>query len=371
MVAQYPPTATPKTSTSGYSVTKLAASHFRKILLIKPSSLGDCLHALPVLNALHHALPDAQIHWLINQQYADLFKNHPAIQSLVIFHRQRFHSRTTILSFLEEIAQLVAKLRSERFDLVIDLQGLFRSALMSRATAARVRLGLANVREWAQLFYTHQLQPPPANIHAVDRYMRTLDTLGIPSDQRDFSFPIDPQAAHSVDKLLTRAGLPAPHKFVLVIPGARWLSKRWAPHRFAQVIDHLQNQLSLPCVLTGTSDETQLCAQIAQDCKSKPANFAGRTSLVELAALTNRCELVLGHDSGTIHLAVALSKPLVCIIGPTDPSLTGPYGREDSILKADVPCAPCRLTVCEKNECMESITVHSVVAKIRSLLPTR
>ena len=343
-------------------------AQFRKILLIKPSSLGDCLQALPVLNALHQALPGARIHWLINQQYADLFRGHPALEGLVLFHRERFRSGSGVVSFLEEISELCAKLRSERFDLVIDLQGLLRSALMAQGTGARVRLGLSDAREWAGVFYTHQVQPQPGDIHAVDRYMRSLETLGIASDKRDFWLPIDPQAAERIDELLSRAGLGGSQRFVLVIPGARWQSKRWGGDRFAEVIDRIQDQLSLPCVLGGAADERELCGEIAQGCKSEPVNFAGRTSLVELAALTNRCELVLGHDSGTIHLAVALGKALTCIIGPTDPTRTGPYGREDSIVRAEVPCAPCRLTVCAKNECMSSISVQSVLSKVRSLL---
>ena len=343
-------------------------AQFRKILLIKPSSLGDCLQALPVLNALRKALPVAKIVWLINREYADLLRKHPALDGLILFEREHFRSAQWDISFFREVFELSRKLRAERFDLVIDLQGLFRSALMSQGTGARVRLGLWDAREWARAFYTHRVELQPTDAHAVDRYMRCLEMLGIAWKKPDFWLPIDRVADAEVDRMLERAQLGSSQRFVLVVPGARWQSKRWRAERFAEVIDRIEDELSLPCVLAGAGGEVELCREVAGGCKSKPVNLAGRTSLVQLAALTSHCELVLGHDSGTIHLAVALGKPLACIIGPTDPNRTGPYGRSDSIVRAEVPCAPCRLSVCADNKCMSLISVESVFAKVRSLL---
>ncbi len=351
-------------------MSTLRAAQFRKILLIKPSSLGDCLQALPVLNALRKALPVAKIVWLINREYADLLRGHPALDGLILFHREYFRLGHGDLSCVKEVFELARKLRGQRFDLVIDLQGLFRSALMSYGTGAGVRMGLWDAREWAGAFYTHRVELQPTDTHAVDRYMRCLEMLGITWKKPDFWLPIDPRAVGEVNRMLERAQLGSSQRFVLVVPGARWQSKRWPAERFAKVIDRIQDELSLPCVLAGAGGEVGLCREIAGGCKSKPLplNLAGETSLVQLAALISRCELVLGHDSGTIHLAVALGKPLTCIIGPTDPNRTGPYGRSDSIVRVEVPCAPCRLSVCTDNKCMNLISVESVFAKVRSLL---
>ncbi len=352
-------------------MSTLKAAQFQRILLIKPSSLGDFLQALPVLNALRRALPSARIHWLINRQYADLLREHPALDGVIIFNREYFRSGYSDLSFVKEVFELSRRLRAGRFDLVIDLQGLFRSALMSRGTGARVRLGLSDAREWAGAFYTHRIELPATDLHAADRYMRCLGMLGIASQERDFSLPINRTAAAEVDQMLQRLGLDTRERFVLVVPGARWQSKRWLAERFAEVIDRIRDEVSLACVLGGAPSEAGLCRKVAESCKSKPINLAGETSLVQLAALMNRCELVLGHDSGTIHLAVALGKPLTCIIGPTDPNRTGPYGRSDSIVRAEVSCAPCRLRVCGDNKCMRLISVESVFTKVKSLLPSQ
>lgn len=349
----------------------LGLAKFQKILLIKPSSLGDCLHALPILNALRRARPDAKIVWLINREYADLLRAHPALDELIIFHREYFRFGRGDLAFVKEIFRLSRTLRAQRFDLVIDLQGLFRSALMSRFTGAPVRLGLWDAREFAAAFYTHRTEPDRANVHAVDRYMDCLKMLGIDSKERNFWLPIDRRALGQVDQILAQAQLGPSQNFVLIVPGARWQSKRWPGEQFSKVIDRIQAQLSLPCVLAGAPGEVDLCQKIANGCrKAKPLILAGKTSVVQLAALISRCELVLGHDSGTIHLAVALDKPLACIIGPTDPKLTGPYGRGDSIIRVEVPCAPCRLSQCADNKCMHLISVESVFDKVRSLLST-
>ena len=352
-------------------MSHLEAKKFRRILLIKPSSLGDCLHGLGVLNALRRAMPEAKISWLINSEYAEIIESHPALDEVIRFDRGRFSTRGPRRGAVKEIFSLWGKLRGGRFDLVIDLQGLLRSGIMAAATGADVRLGLADARELAGLFYTHRAQLKNTDVHAVDRYMRCLEALGIRGDERDFSLPAEAKASDEVEQMLAEAGLGVNEKFVLVSPGARWESKRWSIDKFAKVIDGIREEMSLGCVLAGSGKERQLCERLAGMCDSEPVNLAGRTSLEQLGALVNRSELVLGHDSGTIHLAVAMNKPLVCIIGPTDPKRTGPYGRNDSIVSANVECAPCRRSVCADDRCMRLIGAETVLAKVKTLLSAK
>ena len=349
-------------------MSTIKAGRFRRILLVKPSSLGDCLQALPVLNALRKALPNARIVWLVNSEYADILRNHPALDDLILFPRRLFRARQVGVAPCKEVFALWSRLYAERFDLVIDLQGLLRSGVMTLATGAPIRLGLSDARELAGVFYSQRVHLKPTDVHAVDRYMCCLELLGIRSDQRDFSLPIEPDVSAELDRILAQADLSRPDKFVLVTPGARWQSKCWPAERFASVIDRISGELSLACVLSGSPDEAQLCRQVAELCRSKPLNLAGLTTLGQLAALMSFSDLVLGHDSGTIHLAVALGKPLVCIVGPTDPRRTGPYHRSSSIVTADLDCAPCRRSVCPDNRCMTLITAESVFAKVKSLL---
>ena len=337
----------------------------RRILLIKPSSLGDCLHALPVLNGLRKAWPGAKISWLINSEYAQLIEGHPGLDEVIKFNRGQFGAKRLGFEAVKEVFKLCGELRAKKFDLVIDLQGLLRSGLMAAATGADVRLGLADAREGAGLFYTHRVQLQNTDVHAVDRYMRCLERLGMGTEERDFSLPVAAQSSKEIEGLLVEAGAKKDERFVLVAPGARWESKRWAVEKFAQVIDGIKEEMSLRCVLAGAGNEKELCERLAGMCKSEPINMAGKTSLRQLGAMVKRSELVLGHDSGTIHLAVAMDRPLVCIIGPTEPKKTGPYGREDSIVRAEVDCWPCRKTECADNKCMELIGVEAVLRKIK------
>ncbi len=349
-------------------MAELPVRQFRKILLIKPSSLGDCIHALPVLNALNKSLPEAEIFWLINSEYADLLSSHPGLAGLIFFRRSLFRARQLGYPTLAETWRLWRRLRAERFDLTIDLQGLFRSAAMSLASGARYRFGLPGAREFAGLFYTHQVRFDPGDVHAVDRYLRSLESFGISQGEPDFSLPVASTALSEVQQMLSASGLDERKEFVLVVPGARWQSKRWPIERFAAVIDGIRTELSLPSVLAGSAGEVELCRELAGLCHSRPLNLAGRTSLAQLIALIGTCRLVLGHDSGAIHLAHALVRPLVCLVGPTDPSKTGPYGGIDSVVRAGVPCAPCRRTVCPDNRCMTLMGPAEVLAKVEAIL---
>jgi lipopolysaccharide heptosyltransferase I len=314
-------------------------------------------------------MPEAKISWLINSEYAEIIESHPCLDEVIRFDRGCFRSKNLWRGAVREIFSLWGKLRGGRFDLVIDLQGLLRSGLMAAATGADVRLGLSDARELGGLFYTHRVQLKNTDVHAVDRYMRCLERLGINSkknEERDFSLGVEAKASKEIEQLLAEAGVKENEKFVLVVPGARWESKRWAIEKFAEVIDGIRAEMSLGCVLVGANNERQLCERLARMCEPEPVNLAGQTSLVQLGALVNRGELVLGHDSGTIHLAVAMNKPLVCIVGPTDPKRTGPYGREDSIVRAEVECWPCRREACADNKCMKLISIEAVLGKIKS-----
>ena len=344
---------------------QLKDREFRRILLIKPSSLGDCLHALGVLNGLRKARPRAKISWLINSEYAELIEEHPGLDEVIEFNRGQFGAKKLGLAAVREVFRLCGELRARKFDLVIDLQGLLRSGLMAAATGADVRVGLADAREGAGLFYTHRVQLENTDVHAVDRYMRCLESLGMGTEERDFSLPVAAKVSEEIEGLLVEAGLKKNERFVLVAPGARWESKRWAIEKFAQVIDGIKEEMSLRCVLAGAKNEKDLCERLAGMCKSEPINMAGETSLKQLAGLVKRSELVVGHDSGTIHLAVAMDRPLVCIIGPTEPKKTGPYGREDSIVRVEVDCWPCRKEKCADNKCMDLIGVEAVLGKIK------
>jgi lipopolysaccharide heptosyltransferase I len=370
----------------------LAARQFERILIIKPSSLGDVIHALPVLRGLRRRFPAASIDWLIGSAFAPLLADHPDLTEIVLFDRRRLGRMGVSPRIASEFVAFLRDLRARRYDLVIDLQGLFRSGFITRATGSPVRIGFRNAREGARLFYTHRIDTPTGDIHAVDKNYLVAGILGFADVPISFDLPISVAAEAEADALLgvtsppprggprggedvrSRASsfpsaIAGAQSTIVFAPGARWETKRWLPERFAQLIDELASDGAAEtyrCVLVGGREDQELCADISRRCLRAPLNLCGRTSLPGLVAIIARADLVICHDSGASHIAAALNRPLVCITGPTNPRRTGPYGRQHDVLRLDLECSPCyfrRLSQCpHHHRCMQDLDVAKVVA---------
>ena len=319
-----------------------------RILIIKPSSLGDVVHALPTVNRIRHRFPDARISWLVNDSLASLLRNCPIIDELIPFERRRFGSPLQLPNF----AGFLATLRNKRFDLVVDLQGLFRSGLMAWATRAPRRVGLSNAREGARFFYNEIVETPHA--HAIDRYLLVAKYLGCDTGPIEFPLGID---------YLVGAASP-PRSLIAVNPSARWKTKLWGDDKFAELVRRLPHERM---VLTGSVAEHEQIEKIAQGCR----NLAGQTDLFELAELYRRCAVVITNDSGPMHVAAAVGTPVIAIFGPTDPALTGPYGNQHIVLRAGIPCSPCLKSRCKhtpRMECMTLVTVEQVLEAAKKFI---
>lgn len=360
---------------SSASASALHRRSFSRILLIKPSSLGDIVHALPVLHALRVRYPQARIDWLVAKPLAPLIAGHPEITELILFDRRRFGAIGRNAKATAEFFHFLRDLRRRRYELVVDLQGLFRSGFLCRVTGAGVRLGFRGAREGASMFYTHRIPIDDPDRHAVDRNLRVAAALGIDDVAVEFRLPESPAIRADVEAQLAGSGLTPGQTLIAVFPAARWETKVWASARFAAVIDELHEQSGARCALLGSQDEAARCREIADACRRAPINLAGRTDPAGLVALIRRADLVLCHDSAAAHLAVALERPLVCLVGPTNPRRTGPYGRMDAVVSLDLECAPCyfrRLAQCPNDHrCMRDLDVAAVVAAARQALSRR
>ena len=263
-------------------------------------------------------------------------------------------------------------MRDRHYGLVIDLQGLFRTGFLTWASGAGVRIGFRNAREGAWLFYTHRLRVDESETHAVDRNYRVAELLGFEDVPIEFNQTLPESVRAEARNLLRERGLTGEGRLVVVVPGARWETKTWLPERFAETIDELHGRNLARCVLVGGPDEVTLCERIATACRSGPINLAGRTTVQQLAAVVGLANLVLCHDSAAMHLAVALERPLVCLVGPTNPLRTGPYRRADDVVRLELDCAPCylrRLSRCpHDHRCMKELDVGTVVAAVERSL---
>lgn len=323
----------------------------RRVALVKPSALGDVVHTLPVLSALRARFPDAHLAWVVNDAYEPLVAGHPHLDATIPFPRGGL--RGGLLSAAGHVSALVRRLRRERFDLVVDLQGLFRSGLLSLATGAPRRVGLSTSREGASLFYTDVVPVLDGDrIHAVDRLWHAADALGAGHLPKRFVLPTDPAAAAWADEQF--AGLPRPRLALAV--GSRWQTKRWPTDHFAALARRAQSVFGGTVVFVGAKDEAPLAEAVRSKLTGPSLNLAGRSSLPQLAALLGRADAMLANDTGPLHVACALGTPVVSPYTCTQAVLTGPYGQLGRAVETKVWCAGSLRKRCGRMECMAELT---------------
>lgn len=331
--------------------------NFDKILIVKPSSLGDIIHSLPFLNALKKRHPRSSVHWVVARELAGILEGHPMVDRLWPIDKDRWKHLRRLPASLAELRQLAAALRREHFDLVVDLQGLLRSALISRAASAPAVVGFREGREGSPLFYTHRVAGG-VGLHAVDRYLKVADFLGCDTHEVAFPLVIPRDESILADNGLLRG------QYVVMIPGARWDTKRWPADRFGRVAA----ALPLRSVILGSAADRGDALVAEAHSSGHAVTMAGRTTLQDATVLLRHSRAALTNDTGTMHLAAALGIPVCAIFGPTDPRRTGPYGKGHIILSAEAHCAPCFRKRCSTTECMDGITVESACAAMARLI---
>ncbi|HAK88692.1 MAG TPA: lipopolysaccharide heptosyltransferase II [Nitrospiraceae bacterium] len=324
-----------------------------KILVIKPSSLGDVVHSLPFLQAIKDGFPDAEIHWVIAKGLEGLLEDHPMVKKLKIINKDRWKDLKKIKDTASELAGISKELRHEAYDIAIDLQGLLRSGLLTYATGAPVRIGFKEAREGGSLFYTHKIRGG-RDIHAVDRYLKIAAALGCKTEDIRFPMPLIKES-DKVRRLKESAG-----DYAVIVPGARWETKKWSPEKFGR----LAAMLDIKSIIIGSASDIEISEHIEAASKGKALSTAGDTDIKELISIIRGARYVVTNDSGPMHIAAALRIPVIAIFGPTNPERTGPYGNNHIIIRPDIPCAPCYKKKCKTMRCMEDISVERVYKEI-------
>lgn len=330
-----------------------------KILILKPSSLGDVVQALPVLRLLKLHFPKSEIYWWINSGLAPLLENDPDLAGIFPFERKRLSS---LLRWPEMLTSIFA-MRRLKFDLVIDLQGLARSGAFAWLANGDLTVGVADPREGAPGFYDIAVPRASYETHAVDWYLAILKSLGVPVHQNFIWLPprLLPKAV--VENI---AGIGS--QWIVINPGARWLNKRWPAEYFAELVKRLaaQNPKHSFVILGGNEDQ-ELGKIIAQSEPDRCLDLTGKTSLLEMIEWIRLSDFIVTNDTGPMHIAAALGKPVVAMFGPTEPRRTGPYGQIEKILRIQLPCSPCLKSVCTYHkpmECLRAITPADVESEI-------
>jgi lipopolysaccharide heptosyltransferase I len=319
------------------------------ILIIKPSSLGDIFHVFPAVEMLRRFWPGAKIDWMIRSELAPILQFYPHIRRTIEFPRKQLGFKT---SFPGAFKRLVSDLRQEEYDLIIDFQGLFRSAFFACCAKARYRVGFAAPREKiSRFFYNVRLPIPEHSIHAVEKNIQLVcGVTGQPFEVLKPKLVPPPEIKRQVDVLLNDFD-GKPENTLGIIPGARWESKRWEPEFYAKTVERLhRNAPDMRFLVIGGPDDREAAEFI---CKHAPANriksLVGQTGIGELVETINRCRALLSGDSGPVHIAAAFDRKVFAVFGPTDPERTGPYGGGHDIFKLPLDCIACLKRECPIN----------------------
>jgi lipopolysaccharide heptosyltransferase I len=335
----------------------------RRIALLKPSALGDIVNSLPMLTALRQRYPDAHITWVVNRGYEPLLRGHPDLNAVIAFDRTA--SRSGMGTAVRNFWRFCRELRRWEFDLVLDLQGLLRTGLMALATAAPRRVGLASAREGATWFYTDVV--PVANynlLHAVDRYWLVAEAMGAGQGPKVFRLPLDESARDWAVSLLTEY----PRPWLALAVGSRWVTKRWPPEHFAQLARWSQAHSGGTVFFVGGGDESPLAQATGTLLQGPWRDLTGQTTLPQLAAVLAQANVVISNDSGPLHLATALGRPVVAPYTCTRVRLNGPYGAAGNAVETQVWCQGSYRKRCSRLDCMAELTPARLWPILRRVL---
>ena len=323
------------------------------ILIVKPSALGDIVHSLPFLAAVKKQYPSAKVDWVVAHGLHRFLEGHPLIHRLWVIKKDHWKKPGRLYDTVKEIYELQTGLKSQRYDLCVDLSGLLRSGLISWASRARIKLGFKGADEGSPLFYTHKVRGS-MQIHAIDRYLKIAGFMGCATDQIEYPFaPYDKHPALLND---------LPEEFCIMSPSAGKPANRWQAEKYGR----LASRLDLPVIVIAGGAEADIAQEVVAASNGNAISLAGKTSLKELIALIAKARFFVCNDTGPMHIAAALNIPVFAIFGPANPIRTGPYGDIHTVIRCETDCAPCYAhKPCSDFRCMDGISVNMVWEQIR------
>ncbi len=337
-------------------MTVLDTINPKRICLIKPSAFGDVAQTLPLLPVLKERFPRADVSWVIRSELQDLLTGHPHLDEIIPFQRK---------GSWRNWGAMLRGLRARKFDLVFDLQGLLRSAVMTWATRAPLRIGLETAREGAQWACHHTLPDTGRWTPAHLRYWRIAEALGCGEHRRETHIT----TSHA-DRRFVAELTPKGRPILAVHAGARWETKRWPVENFAVVAARASRQFGFSVLILGSREEAPVALQLQHHLRrcapgANVLELAGGTTIKQLAALLKRVDVLLTNDSGPMHLAAGLGTPVLGIFTATNPLRSGPPGHQHELVTTALPCHSCYKKQCpkrgrKKRACLQDITTEEV-----------
>jgi heptosyltransferase-1 len=337
-----------------------------RILIIRTSSLGDIVQALPVLSALRRHRPRARIAWLVEDVFAPLLESHPDLDQIIPVRLRAWRKRPFSPATLRQLAGFFRAVDRFAPEIVLDLMGNHKAGALAALTLADHRIGVASEfrREPSSSVWLSQTARP-SSLHSVDKMLAVLQPLGIEPEPADFGGDRLPALRLSEDRPEARD-----EGRVLIHPGAGWDNKRYPPERWGEVARLIRETTGRGCgIIVGHGEEPLVEAAVAASAGAAEAVAAPELPL--LARALHQAPLVIGGDTGPLHLAHALGRPVLCLMGPTDPANCGPYGAEEAAIWRQLPCSFCHKRYSQTKPCLEEIPPSVVAERARCLLEDR
>src|SRR5262245_3038581 len=325
-----------------------------KILIVLHGSIGDVTRALPIASLLRQGFPKAHLAWSVEPVCLPLLQGSPAIDEIIVFDRRC--PWRSILPFL-------AKVRGGRFDLVLDLQRILKSGLISRYSGAPRRLGFhrSDSKEFNWLFNNFHIGAFGEGISKLDHFLKFADFLGIERAPLQWRFNLSADEMKAVAARLSRVS----SSFAVLFVGTRWESKQWFPAQMARCAEILSDRYQLDTVLLGSEKDRGIAKQASVQSASAVVDLVGHTSLREAIGIIEKAKVAVGPDTGLMHIAAAVGTPVVSLWGATSPERTGPRGFAQLTIQGKASCVPCHRKRCSIGRiCMQSIGEAQITAKI-------
>ncbi len=338
-----------------------------KILIIKLSAIGDVVQTLPALESIKITYPDSEIAWVVEEAASGILDGHPLINRLLISRRKSWFgmlkSPFTMARGLGNILRFIREVRSTRYDIAIDFQGLLKSGILIGLARAKRKIGFDRTRELSYLFLNERLPAYDIEKHALERYLDVARYLGAKDASPTCTLPIEREVSAVRERLKTLN--PDGKPLVVMNPVARWETKLWPERSFAELADRIIQDKNAIVIFTGSHDDRPVIDRITSMMSNHAKNLAGETTLKELAAVASLADQFITTDTGPMHLAAAAGAKVLALFGPTAPWRTGPYGKSHTVVRTGIDCSPCFKRECSQNvKCMSGITVEEVLEKL-------
>jgi len=346
--------------------------NINKILLIQLGDIGDVVWTTPSIWATKKSIPGSKVSVMVKEGFGGLLEADPSVEQVIEVKRYSgniLHQAIGQLSFLKDV-------RYQHFDLVVDLRLGDRGAFMSFATRASYRVTLhrpESVPFWRKYFFTQGIVPgPPVHTRgAADQSLCILRELGIDTDNIIPRLWVSDSIKRRVQEILINEKIDELKNWVTINPFSRWQYKEWNDLKWAEIINWLWEEFEISAVIVGSPEEKLKSEALIHQCKGKVFNFAGKTTLKELAGVLRLSSLHIGVDSAAPHIAAATGTPTITIYGPSNWEDWAPIGDNHRVILPDMDCVPCRKKGCDHSgysRCLEALSADQVKSVIRETI---